>query len=339
LIPAQPTPKPAAIAFITLALVATCGPWSKPWISLLVGMAFGIAGVLSSWPWLKQHAKKLSRIVMLTCIILSGLRIDLHTLAKAATDGVVLAIATIAGAIGLGLLAGKLLGVGKELRLLISSGTAICGGSAIAAVGGAINASSAAMAISTACVFLLNAIALFVFPFLGHKLGLTEEQFGTWAGVAIHDMSSVAAAGQAYRLTPGSSVAYDVANVVKLTRVVWIVPLVFFGTWYIRRGEQSEASPPAKALTWKDKFKGFPYFIFAFVACSMVRTLVPSVAQIKPSLDVVLGVGFAIALFLIGLGLTQAALKQVGWKALVLGAGLWVVLSSATLAALKLGWA
>lgn len=306
-------------------------------------MALGIAGVLAGWPYLKANARKLSRFVMLSCIIASGLRIDLHTLAKAATEGVVLAIATIAGAIGLGLLGGKLLKVEKELRLLISSGTAICGGSAIAAVGSAIGASSAGMAISTGCVFLLNALALLVFPPLGHALHLSEAQFGTWAGVAIHDMSSVAAAGQSYVLTPGSTVAYDVANVVKLTRVIWIVPLVFFATWYVQTRTLQEAqSPPGEALprklTWKEKFKGFPYFIFGFVGASMLRTFVPSVDVLNPPLKIVLGVGFSVALFLIGLGLSKAALKQVGWRALLLGAGLWIILSGATLTALKLGW-
>jgi uncharacterized integral membrane protein (TIGR00698 family) len=299
-------------------------------VALLVGMTLGLWGVLGGWPWLKAHARKLSRIVMLSCIVASGLRIDLHMLAKAATEGVVLAVGTIFGAVALGLLVGKWLKVERESRLLISSGTAICGGSAIAAVGGAIGASQSAMAISTGSVFLLNALALLVFPPIGHAMGLSEAQFGTWAGVAIHDMSSVAAAGKAYVLTPGSSVAFDTAQVVKLTRVLWIVPLVFLGTWYMRRGNASGGAAK-KSATLREKFAGFPYFIFGFVGCSVLRTIFPQLASIKPTLDPVLLVGFSLALFLIGLGLSRDALRQVGWRALVLASLLWVVLSGVTL--------
>lgn len=327
-----PRPSPAIVLGLVAACIAVCGPWSKPWIALLVGMALGLAGLLAGWPWLKKHARKLSRVAMLSCIIASGLRIDLQMLAKAATEGVLLAVGTIFGALALGLLAGKLLKVEREVGLLISSGTAICGGSAIAAVGGAIGATPSAMAISTGCVFLLNALALLVFPPIAHAMGLSEEQFGTWAGVAIHDMSSVAAAGKAYVLTPGSGVAFDTAQVVKLTRVIWIVPLVFLASWYMRRAERTQATPgKAPALTLRQKFAGFPYFIFGFVGCSLLRTLFPQVAVIKPTLDVVLLVGFSLALFLIGLGLSRDALRQVGWRALVLAAGLWIALSALTL--------
>jgi len=284
-------------------------------------------------------ARKTSRFLIQACIVMLGLRLALSELAHAAASGLLFAAGTIAGTLALGVVAGRLLGVDREPGVLISSGTAVCGGSAIAAVGASIGATSANMAVATGAVFLLNAIALYVFPPLGHWMGLSELQFGTWAGVAIHDMSSVVNAAKGYHTgDAASSVALDTANVVKLSRVIWIVPIALAARWWLSReraapGDPLHADPgtPLAKAGGAKKQPIVPLFIVFFLLASAARTALPQIGAYSEPIKLVAGIGFQVALFLIGAGLSRKAIASVGPRALGLAVTLWVFISVAAL--------
>lgn len=333
-----------AAFFAGLAFCFT--PWASPPAALAAGVALALAGLTAY----EAASRKLSRVLIQVCVVLLGFRMDFGTLLHTASEGLVFAAATILGTMALGLVAGRFLKTGKEISLLISSGTAVCGGSAIAAVGSAIGADAAAMAVATGTVFILNAVALYLFPVIGHALDLTPTQFGAWAGVAIHDISSVVGAAKGYRVpTDGSPTALDVANVVKLSRVLWIIPLVFFARWITRR-ERANATPAAteagpeisatpnvqpagsSASTSRRWTLPVPWFIVLFLAASFLRSVVPQIAPFAPTIKMIAGYGFQIALFLIGAALSMKALRAVGWRAMAQGLLLWVVISVSSLA-------
>ena len=289
-----------------------------PPIALAVGVATALAG-LSEFP---EASRKVSRLLMQTCIVLLGLRIDLGQLWREASSGFAFAAATIVGAFVVGFGLGRLLGIGREQTLLVSSGTAICGGSAIAAVGSAIKASSTSMAVATGAIFILNAAALALFPVIGRALGLTDVQYGTWVGVAVHDMASVAGAGAAY----GGSAALDTAMVVKLSRVVWILPCTLVATWLM--------TAPANAGASRAWTRAAQPFLVGFLLASLARTLLPGLAAHEGWIKQVATGGFGGAIFLIGAGLSVAALRSVGWRVLVQATLTWVTLATASLAAI-----
>jgi uncharacterized membrane protein YadS len=304
-------------AFYLLLLAACMSTFVPPPIALAVGVVTALAG-LSRFP---EASRRVSRLVMQTCIVLLGLRIDLGELWREASSGFAFAAATIVGAFVVGFGLGRLLGVGREQTLLVSSGTAICGGSAIAAVGSAIRASSTSMAVATGAIFILNAVALAVFPLVGRGLGLTDTQYGTWVGVAVHDMASVAGAGAAY----GSSAALDTAMVVKLSRVVWILPCTVFAAW------MTKAPSGGVGGAWT---RAVQPFLVGFLLASLTRTLVPAVAGYEAIIKTLATGGFSGAIFLIGAGLSVAAVRSVGWRVLVQATATWVTLATASLAAI-----
>ncbi|MFA6045327.1 MAG: putative sulfate exporter family transporter [Phycisphaerales bacterium] len=304
-------------ALFLICLVAVSGPWSRPDIALLAGIILALAGLAA----FAHHSKRVSKYLIQASVIMLGLRLDLATLAHSASRGLLLAISTIAGALLLGLLLGKLLRSGKEVSVLISSGTAICGGSAIAAVGASIGASSSTMAVATGAIFILNAIGLWVLPYIGHALHMTDLQFGQWAGVALHDIATVTGAAKGYHATlPPTSVALDTANVVKLTRVLWIFPIA------LAAGRLMGSHATTKAP--------FPWFILLFVVASAIRTWVPGAQALGPSVAAIAAVGFQAALFLIGAGLSRDALAKVGWRALAQATILWILMASGALFAI-----
>lgn len=293
-------------------------------IALAAGIILALLN-LTAW---SAETKTLSRWLLQACIVALGLRLDISQLAHAALDGLTLAIATIFGALALGLLLGKLLGVGRDLSLLISSGTAICGGSAIASVGSAVRAKSADMAMATAVIFTLNAVGVFSLPSIGHALNMTDHAFGTWAGVAIHDMASVSAVAKGYHAGDAlTSTALDQANVVKLTRVLWIIPITLAAAWWAARRDRAQStntSTPAQSkMQW-------PWFILLFLLASIIRTLIPSLASASDEIKLVTSCGFQLALFLIGAAVSKAALKSMGWRALTQAITLWLALATAT---------
>lgn len=303
--------------------------WCQPWMALALGMVLALSGLTV----LDALAKKASRLLIQACIVMLGLRLALGELAHAAASGVVFAAGTIVGTLVLGAVAGRLLRVEREVGVLISSGTAVCGGSAIAAVGASIGASASNMAVATGAVFILNAVALYVFPPIGHWLQLSDAQFGTWAGVAIHDMSSVVNAAKTFHA--GSvevPVALDTANVVKLSRVIWIAPIALAARWWMNRASVAEghggAGPGAAAGTGAPERQPLvPLFIVLFLAASALRTVVPRIGDYSDPIRLIAGSGFQVALFLIGAGLSRRAIASVGPRALGLAVLLWGFIS------------
>lgn len=237
-----------------------------------------------------------------------GFGMSLEILARVGATGAALTAAVVLGTLGVGLWLGRLLGVPRDTALLIASGTGVCGGSAIAAVGSAISARSEAMSAALATVFILNAVALYVFPAVGALLGLSEAQFGVWAALGIHDTSSVVGAAAMFGAT-----ALAVATVLKLARALWIVPL---------------AVGAARRVT----LHGMPWFVGLFLLAVAVRTMSPTTAY--PLLDGLAAAGRAglvLTLFLIGAGLTRATLARAGGRPFVQGVVLWMLVASATL--------
>lgn len=343
-IDAAPPPRASSrflrTALFLLSFAFAISPFSSPPIALGLGIALALLHLTAY----EARGKALSRQLIQICVVLLGLRVDLHTVARAAADGVWLAIGTILGTLVLGALIGRALRIDREVTTLVSSGTAICGGSAIAAVGASIRAASSSIAVATGVVFILNAIALYAFPPLGHALHLTPQQFGTWCGVAIHDMSSVNGAAKQFAAgldATDANLALDTANVVKLTRVLWIAPIALGAGWWFARAPQSAGSstraPNSSADSAKPRSKRapIPWFIAFFIAASALRTFVPEIAQYQERIALVAGIGFQAALFLIGAGMSIAAIRRVGWRALVLAAVLWIAVASVSLVVIR----
>lgn len=293
-------------------------PWASPALALALGMALALT-VGNPAPVPTARAAKLLLQGSVACL---GFGIPLATVLRAGAAGVLYTMAGIALALLLGLLLGRWLRVEREASLLITAGTSICGGSAIAAVGAAVRARPESMSVALATVFVLNAVALYLFPPIGHLLGLSERQFAVWAAVAIHDTSSVVGAAAQY-----GTRALEEATVLKLARALWIVPLTLGVAAWTARGRAdgpATTAPPA----W------VPRFIVLFVLAALVRTLLP--ASMHPVLDALAALartGLVLTLFLIGAGLTRAALRAVGARPLLQGSLLWAVLAAASLAA------
>lgn len=304
------------LLFIGLALFSLT-PVATPGLALGLGAALGLT---FGNPYPRASARW-SKLLLQGCVVGMGFGMPLAAVARAGASGIGYTVAGIALALTMGLLLGRWLGVGKEPSILITAGTSICGGSAIAAVGPAIGARADSMSIALATVFLLNAVALYIFPPIGHLFGLTQDEFALWAALAIHDTSSVVGAASAY-----GQEALQQATVLKLARALWIVPLTFAAAWYARR--QAVDSPRVRVQ--------LPWFIGLFLLAALVRTLLPAGAA--PFLDWIAHAartGLVLALFLIGAGLTRATLRSVGVRALAQGILLWVAMASLTLLAVS----
>ncbi len=282
-------------------------PFVSPPIALAVGLLIGLT---LGHPYAKLN-KKWTKILLQVSVVGLGFGMDLGKVLEASRAGVLFTVATIVGTLVLGYLAGRALKLSTRTAHLISSGTAICGGSAIAAVGPVLNADENEMSVSLGTIFILNSIALFVFPAVGHLLHLTQTQFGIWAAIAIHDTSSVVGAAARY-----GEEALGIATTVKLARALWIVPLVFL-TSYLFRSKDSKIT--------------IPYFILLFVVASVLRTYIPAVASISDAIVMLAKIGLTLTLFLIGAGLSRSMLKTVGARPLILGLILWVVISLVSL--------
>lgn len=261
-----------------------------------------------------RRRKWATRLIQFAVIVL-GLTMDLRQVLHAGLSGMGFAAGTIAGTFILGTLVGRLLRTDSTITTLINSGTAICGGSAIAAVGSVIGATSAQMSVALATVFVLNGIALYLFPPLGHWLHLTPTQFGTWAAVAIHDVSSVV--GAAARFSPD---ALESATAVKLARALWIIPLSMLAAWRFRDTSAAAKSRP-KA----------PIFIGLFLVACVARELVPQLGEYQDAIRTIGKRGMTMGLLLIGANLSLPAIKAVGWRPMVLGVVLWIAITLAAL--------
>lgn len=294
-----------------LILIASATPWISPPVALALGL--GLALFVGN-PFRKQSSKW-AKLLLQAAVAGLGFGMTLDSVVEAGSDGFFFAAATIVGTLIAGLLLGKLFGVDRKIGDLVSSGTAICGGSAIAAVGPVINADSRQMSVSLGTVFVLNAIALFIFPVIGGALDLSQTQFGIWAAVAIHDTSSVVGAAAKY-----GSEALEVATTVKLTRALWIIPLAL-GAALWRREKKTEERVRVK----------IPWFILFFVLAVVVRTLLGDISGIFSGVAAVARQAMVVTLFLIGAGLSREMIRSVGVRPFLLGVTLWILIAGLSL--------
>lgn len=263
-------------------------------------------------------ARTTSKTLLQSAVVLLGFSLDLQQVLAAGSRGVLFALVSIVAVFALGRLLQGWLGIRPLTSLLVSSGTAICGGSAIAAMASVTDAPQEDVSVAVGTVFLLNAVGLIIFPPMGHALGLTPEQFGVWAGIAIHDISSVVGAATAY-----GGGALTTATAVKLSRVLYLTPIVLITAAVLRRTRPSAARAP------------LPWFIAFFLLASLIRSMVPGVALHASEIKLVAIAGFSAALYLIGSGLTRATLSAVGARPLIQGVLLWVFMALSALAAVR----
>ena len=284
--------------------------WVTPPVALFLGLAFALL-CGQAYP---AFNKKVSKKLLQYSVVGLGFGMNLHASLASGKEGMMFTIVSVVGTMVMGMLIGrKLLKMNRDTSYLISSGTAICGGSAIAAVGPVIKAKDSDMSVALATIFVLNAIALFIFPVLGQWLGLTLQEFGTWAAIAIHDTSSVVGAGAAY-----GEEALQVATTIKITRALWIIPLALV-TSFIFKSEGKKVS--------------IPWFILWFIVAILINTyLLDAVPQVGKAISELARKGLIITMFFIGASLSTNVLKAVGLKPLVQGVLLWLVISIGSLA-------
>ncbi|MGN6726966.1 MAG: YeiH family protein [Tepidisphaeraceae bacterium] len=311
------------ILFLT-AMALCFTPWMSPPEALALGAVLAIA--LGN-PFVRQ-SRAASRWLLQSCVVLLGFGMNLIVVLKAGKNGVVFAALTIVVTLLLGYLTGRLLRVRRGTSLLISAGTAICGGSAIAAVGSAVDADEGDMTVAMGVVFLLNGAALYLFPPIGHALGLSQHQFGVWAGIAIHDVSSVVGAASRYGMD-----ALQTATAVKLSRALWIVPITLAIAFTApKRPRVAGATFGFDAASQKTPRRiQIPWFIGFFLLASILRSEVPGIARIAPLLSHLATAGLTLTLFLVGAGLSTKTLRAVGVKALGQGVFLWLFISAVSL--------
>lgn len=306
-----------------LAGAAFClTPWGSPPLALALGILLALL-VPDALP---VRMKGVSRLLLQASVVLLGFGMDLRTVLRAGAAGMAFAAATIVLTLLLGRVSGKWLGVGEKTSILISAGTAICGGSAIAAVSTVIGAEEEEISVAIGTVFILNGAALYLFPTLGRMLGLSQEQFGTWAGISIHDISSVVGASSVYGLE-----ALGRATAVKLARALWIAPLSLAAAllWRRRGTTAPGASAPRATVPW---------FIGLFLVACLLRSWIPGIAAAGPGIARVARAGFTLTLFLIGASLSRKNLAKVGWTPLAQGFLLWILVAAGSLAViLRLG--
>jgi uncharacterized integral membrane protein (TIGR00698 family) len=294
------------ILFFAAVIFCVSG-FSSPPIALAIGLVLALT---VGHPYLKLNGK-ITKVLLQASVVGLGFGMNLGKVMQVGKQGVSFTIVSIFGTLTIGYLIGRWFKIHKKISHLISSGTAICGGSAIAAVGPVLNAGDHEMSVALGTVFILNSIALFIFPVIGHILHMTQTQFGFWAGIAIHDTSSVVGAAAKY----GQN-ALQVATTVKLTRALWIVPVTLL-TAFLFKGKSKKIS--------------IPYFILLFVLASVLRTYLPPVAAVSHYFVRTAEIGLTVTLFLIGAGLSKDVLKTVGVKPLVLGVILWALISVSSL--------
>ncbi|MGA8540092.1 MAG: putative sulfate exporter family transporter [Terriglobales bacterium] len=303
------------IFFIGL-VVAASGFISTP-LALLAGLIYGLA---FPHPY-HLAARKLSAFLLQASIVALGFGMNLHEIVRAGRTGFLYTALSISFAMLLGLGIGRLFKVQRIPSLLISTGTAICGGSAIAAIGPVVNAGEEEMAVSLGTVFVLNSIALFLFPAIGYVLHLTQSQFGLWSALAIHDTSSVVGATAKY-----GARALTIGTTIKLARALWIVPLAF-----------------AVAILKRSKTRiKWPWFILLFCLAAVAGTYLPAhlpwSGPLYPKLSALGKTGLTATLYLIGTGISKSTLKEVGVRPLLQGLLLWAIVAISSLALIHFGF-
>ncbi|WP_016991236.1 YeiH family protein [Flavobacterium sp. ACAM 123] len=294
------------VIFAVLLLVCISGLISPP-VALLLGL---VAANISGNPFLRFNAKAVNVLLQLSVIGL-GFGMNVNSALSAGKTGFLFTVASIFSTLLLGLLLGKWLKIDSKISHLISCGTAICGGSAIAAIAPVIQSDEKQTSVALGVIFILNSIALFLFPAIGHWLHLSQQEFGLWCAIAIHDTSSVVGAANKY-----GPEALQIATTVKLARALWIIPVALL-----------------TATVFKNKSSKIkiPYFIGLFILAMILNTYVPQMAVIAPYLVAIAKIGLTVTLFLIGAGLSYTVLQSVGTKPLVQGVVLWLCIAVAAL--------
>ena len=290
-----------------LAVVFCLSPLISPPIALLMGLE--IAQFIGH-PYLHLNHKA-THILLQISVVGLGFGMNVTSAMKAGKEGIFFTVVSIFGTLIIGFFMGRFLKIEKKTSFLISGGTAICGGSAIAAISPVIKAEEKQISVALGTIFILNSIALILFPIIGHGMHLSQNQFGLWCAIAIHDTSSVVGAASKY-----GSQALEVATTVKLARALWIIPVAFLST-----------------LIFKNKGSKIkiPYFIGLFVVAMILNTYVPLIQHYNKYLTGVAKAGLTLTLFLIGCGLSRKVLRSVGFKPLIQGVVLWLLISVAAL--------
>ena len=254
---------------------------------------------------------KATNLLLKIAVVGLGFGMNVHSAMQAGKEGILFTIASITGTLVFGYFMGKWLNIEKKTSYLISAGTAICGGSAIAAISPVIKADEKQISVALGCVFILNSIALVIFPIIGHHFNLSQTQFGLWCAIAIHDTSSVVGAASKY-----GAHALEVATTVKLARALWIIPVAFMSTFIFKN---------------KSKKISIPYFIGLFILAMIANTYIPATKIISPYMISIAKAGLTLTLFLIGAGLSRKVILSVGFKPLFQGVVLWIIISVAAL--------
>lgn len=323
--PARRTVGVNEAVFLAGAILAA-SPWSSPPMALALGIALALAGLTAFGP----ASRKLSKVLIQAGVVLLGFGMDLRVVARAGVAGVLLAAGSIVATFAVGVLLGRRLKIDAKLTTLLCAGTSICGGSAIAATGSVIGAGEAAMGVALATVFVLNAGGLYAFPLIGRALGLSPEEFGAWAAIGIHDVSSVVGAASAFdALHPGPDQALGVATAIKLARTLWIIPVAMLARGIVRRAEPGAARSTLRAPV--------PWFIGLFVLAAGARSMGWISDELAGDLRTLAKRALALALYLIGSGLSRRAIASIGPRPFVLGLVLWVFISVVALVAARSG--
>ena len=296
-------------SILILAILSCFFAWMSPGLALIVGV---VIAYLNLNPF-QAASQKVSKRLMAWSIVGLGTTVKIAAVYAVSVSSFQLTVFTLIVTIGGGWVIGALLGITKDLRALIASGTAICGATAIAAVGETLHAKKEEMSLALGVILVLNGIALFLFPYLGHLMQLSPHDFGVWAGLAIHDTSSVVGAAIQYSVD-----SVETATTVKLARAIWIAPLALIFAY---------------ALHPKDgklKIK-LPWFIGGFIAAAALFSFVPALAEYSSQVGFVARKGFIIAILLMGANIDLRSLRQLGIKPLIFGVLLWMISSLVSL--------
>jgi uncharacterized integral membrane protein (TIGR00698 family) len=300
------------ILFI-IGLIFCLTPWASPPLALLAGLVFG---AIATHPF-RSESQKVSKLLLQSAVVGLGFGMNLQQVLHAGASGFLYTALSIGFAMSVGFLLGRLMAVRPRPAFLISTGTAICGGSAIAAVGPITGATADEMSVSLGTIFVLNSIALLTFPAIGLWLKLSQTQFGLWAALAIHDTSSVVGASAKY-----GAVALAVGTTVKLARALWIVPI---------------SVATAAAMGSRTRIQ-WPWFILFFCLAAVANTYLFPGAAAYHLLSSAGKILLIVTLFLIGASLSPAAIRQVGPRPLMQGVLLWIAVATVSLLAIRAGW-
>lgn len=319
-----PAPDTTARARVACVLILSLGALClTPWLSASLSLLAGVALALTFGNPLAQQTKALTPRLLSLAVIGLGAGMDLREVLRVGWRGLGYTATSLAFVFILGHWLARRLRVERDAGALITAGTAICGGSAIAALTPVLRARAESVSVALGTVFILNALALVLFPIVGHALHLSEAQFGLWSALAIHDTSSVVGASSQF-----GPLALSVGTTVKLARALWIVPLTLAFAAHRRRHVPNDDGVTAPTKK--------PWFILGFLLAAALVTFVPEFSNAGHQIELVARRVLVLTLFLIGLGLTKNTLRQVGWRPFAQGLLLWLITASATLASIAL---